>query len=1160
MNWIKRKRGAVIDLWGGLCFISFLLNSLITVAQTTATLSGLVIDATTNSPMPFANVYLNNSTHGTISDDKGHFNLTNVPLGTVNVVASFVGYQTNLQTLRLINAQNQFITFRLKPSAETLAGVTVKASRNEKKWQQQLRQFKQQLVGKPFDNQCVLVNPEVLRFTEENGHLKATATEPLVIDNEALGYRLWFDLAYFDGEAKQVHYGGSARFEELKATNERQENRFRRNRMRAYLGSTRHLMASLISGTYEQEGFLVYEEDTKVPMPLPGDTVTLKRAIGHRLLSLNLKSLVRSGQLPFERRLVSERPLVVFYTKAKSLYSPYTDARFAYTQITFPNGPVQLLTDGWITVPNGVEMQGSLADDRLSTLLPADWKPTQTDAPSDPPVLSDAQSLSERMARYTSEKAYLHTDRSQYVAGDTLWFNAYLVDSRFHTPNVLSQTLYVNLLDATGQLMASRLLHIDSTGHDPGAITLPDSLPSGTYQLLAYTNWMRNADTDFLFRKRVRIDASKPKLDESMTNESKGFSLRVFPEGGQLVEGLPGRVAFQALDNLGHSLRVTGVLMNQKGDTLTDFRSLHRGMGTFSFSPQPGQHYRAVASSADGQLTAVDLPDAQPVGYQLAVDNLTNPRSVRVLIRTNQPQLDQLTLFAHMRGQIVYQAEVDANKTEMLLAISYESIPQDGILHLTLFDANNEPVAERLVFINQNRQLGIHMEVDKDSYQPREPVSLTVSTTDPSGKPLAAHLSLAITDVKQDLVVESGTATLRSYLLLASDLRGHIEAPEFYFDSTQAHVRQYLDYVMLTHGWRRFNWREVLSDSAKHPVFEVEKGLSVRGQVHYGDDNKLAREAKLTGMFKTGQNLLPMDISTDKEGGFSMENLLFLDTATVIVRHRTNRPIKLTFNDLTVPDFVLFPSLIIRGETDRQAVINQALEMQLVTKRLQQNGGKLLQTVNVKARRLDASRNDYRRQMYEVADETIVATDQIRSVPTVFMMVTGQAAGVGIGKDLHGNQAFTLRGGPALALVDGVMVSNAILPTISPADIEAIDVLKNPATYGIFGSSAQYGVINILTRRGPGEGKKINQVISKIIGYAVSREFYSPRYAHETMTNNPDYRATLYWNPSVQTDANGKATVTFYNTDNPTTIRAVAEGITPAGQPGYGTLNYSVKK
>ena len=146
-------------------------------------------------------------------------------------------------------------------------------------------------------------------------------------------------------------------------------------------------------------------------------------------------------------------------------------------------------------------------------------------------------------------------------------------------------------------------------------------------------------------------------------------------------------------------------------------------------------------------------------------------------------------------------------------------------------------------------------------------------------------------------------------------------------------------------------------------------------------------------------------------------------------------------------------------------------------------------------------------------------------------------------------------------MIDGVMIDNNGLSTINPNDVEAIDILKNPATYAIFGVRASDGVVNILTRRGPDEGRKINQVISKVIGYAVSREFYSPQYASESrIIANPDYRATLYWNPSIQTDANGKAIVTFYNTDKSTTIRAIAEGISPIGQPGYGALSYPVKK
>lgn len=120
--------------------------------------------------------------------------------------------------------------------------VTVRG--NLRLWQRHLKQFKRQLLGEPFGGQCQIMNSDVLSFKENDGHLKATATEPIVIENQALGYRIWYDMLYFDGTFQRVYYAGTTRFEELKAIDERQANRFRRNRMRAYNGSTRYLMAA----------------------------------------------------------------------------------------------------------------------------------------------------------------------------------------------------------------------------------------------------------------------------------------------------------------------------------------------------------------------------------------------------------------------------------------------------------------------------------------------------------------------------------------------------------------------------------------------------------------------------------------------------------------------------------------------------------------------------------------------------------------------------------------------------------------------------------------------------------------------------------------------------------------------------------------------------
>ena len=266
-------------IWLATCLLFWLTT--LTFAQTTTTLTGSVADAATGKAMPFVNVYLNGSTRGTITNEQGHYSLTGVPLGTVEVVASFIGYQPQRRTLRINSTQDNRTNFRLKPSDQTLLTVTVHG--NLKKWERHLKQFKQQLFGQPFGGQCQKLNPGVLSFSEEKGHLKATTTEPLAVENQALGYKLWYDLVYFDGTYQKVFYAGSTRFEELKATDERQAKRFRRNRMIAYKGSTRHLMASLVDGNYEREGFMVYQENMDV---LPLEAVPRRITLANNLLAV----------------------------------------------------------------------------------------------------------------------------------------------------------------------------------------------------------------------------------------------------------------------------------------------------------------------------------------------------------------------------------------------------------------------------------------------------------------------------------------------------------------------------------------------------------------------------------------------------------------------------------------------------------------------------------------------------------------------------------------------------------------------------------------------------------------------------------------------------------------------------------------------------------
>lgn len=236
--------------------------------------------------------------------------------------------------------------------------------------------------------------------------------------------------------------------------------------MRAYLGSTRHLLASLVSGTQEANDFAVYREDPSRPLSANNEPPTLNEAITRfkRLTPVVADSLIRPAKLANERRLVSRQPLVVFYTKATSQHSPYRDARYAYSQIMLPQGEMLITNDGLISQPNGSEIKGSLGDDRLSTLLPADWQPNPTQTglsdtadattPGQRPT-TDAALIRVREAfksqfENLSPSVFVHIDKPFYATGDRVWLSAYLLDAATNSPTTGETALHLELLKPTG--------------------------------------------------------------------------------------------------------------------------------------------------------------------------------------------------------------------------------------------------------------------------------------------------------------------------------------------------------------------------------------------------------------------------------------------------------------------------------------------------------------------------------------------------------------------------------------------------------------------------------------------------------------------------------------------------------------------------------------
>ena len=779
---------------------------------------------------------------------------------------------------------------------------------------------------------------------------------------------------------------------------------------------------------------------------------------------------------------------------------------------------------------------------------------------------------------YPQEKAYLHIDKPYYMPGDTLWFRAWLVEAGHHRVDTASTVLYVDLVEVqTKKVVALRRVALaGGTGH--GDITLSDSLPGGTYTVRAYTNWMRNFSDDFFFHKDITLVTDAISTHGGV--QDGPLDIQFFPEGGHLVEGIEGKVAFKAINPSGLGTDVECHLVNQAGDTLYSFQSYHLGMGSFPLKPLQGQRYKLLVREKErgGSFVSYELPAVQPEGFSLRVDNITNRTNVKVFIYNNLPasQTGELTLLAHTRGTVVFSAKGNVQRKGISVAIPRSQLPE-GITHFTLFNEQNRPVCERLVFVDHKDRLMISVQPVRSSYRPREKTELEVMVKDTAGNPVETAVSLAVLDAGQ-IAEKPFESNVVSDLLLVSDLRGNIEQPASYFDPENKFAAVQLDLLMLTQGWSRFVWSDILEDKQLPTPYFVEHGISVSGQV-LKPNRKLPGKVGLTVMLTTDSTRMFLTSEANEAGKFEIYNLDIRDSTGILIQAakqksgggQGSRNLIVSVNPFLTPPVktARIPFKAINQDSRAlEEYLRRTKEYLDIERQIRANREKLLKEVVIKAKKEEERDN---RKIYTRADATIKVTPQtMGGAITVFDLIRGRVAGVNVtggGQDvtvqIRGNMSLSRGVIEPLFLLDGVPTTKDALYGISVNDVDYIDVLKG-ASAAIYGSQGGGGVIGVFTKRGnsnydwtkeEAEGTRVE----KIAGYNIEREFYVPRYEVSNPDNvRPDFRSTVFWAPMVRTDKEGKAKVSYFNTDAKTTISVHAQGLTWTGQAGSAMLSYKV--
>ncbi len=756
---------------------------------------------------------------------------------------------------------------------------------------------------------------------------------------------------------------------------------------------------------------------------------------------------------------------------------------------------------------------------------------------------------------FQPERAYLQFDKPAYSPGETIWFKAYLMQGIY--PAGASKNFYVDWTDDDGNILYHTTTPIIEASAR-GQFEIPSNFSGTTIHVRAYTSWMLNFDSAFLYNKNIHIIQKSSTQNNLPTIIS---SIQFFPEGGDAIEGLKNKIAFKANDQFGRPVKVRGGIINSKGLLVDSFKAMHDGMGFFFLQPEANETYTAKWFDEQKNLHQTTLPAAKSSGVNLEISDIEDSSRKFIVTRSENvdENLKQLHIIATLQQQLVYMANINLVGESVSGYIPVAQLPT-GVLQITVFDKNWQPLAERITFVN-NHDAEFAPEVGFSvlGLSKRQRNVLVIDVPDS----IQSNLSVSVTDAG---ISSDSSDNIISHLLLTGDLHGAVYDPSFYF-SDNKNAQQYLDLVMLTHGWRRFNWQNVVQGNLpeiKYPHDATYVNLS--GKIFGATPDQL-RDAKymLAFVMAKDSSRQTYTIPIEKNGTFSKPELVFYDTLKIFYAFPTPKMADMTevafYNGLLPSSKHVFidrtPENNIMWFDTSGSYRNAYLALQAA--RLKSlSEGLTLKDVTVKTRAkspLEIMDDRYTSGLFS-GDMDDVAFDVLDdksafAFPSVFTYLQGKVAGLQISVSGTNDVTLTWRGSTPDVYLDEMKVDVSQLQSLSMDDVAYVKVFR-PPFFGTADGGAG-GAIAVYTKKGNDQQtneKKKGLPYKFVAGYSAVKEFYSPNYGTFDEKNEAaDLRSTLYWNPMIFTN-NEKHIVRFefYNNDVTNSFRVVLEGMSKDGK------------
>ena len=812
--------------------------------------------------------------------------------------------------------------------------------------------------------------------------------------------------------------------------------------------------------------------------------------------------------------------------------------------------------------------------------------------------MKQAQTFADNFPR---EKAYLHFDNTSYYVGDTIWFKAYVTLAEKQMFSQISRPLYVELVDQTGHIADKQIIKL-TQGEGNGQLVLPQSMLSGYYEVRAYTRWMLAFNEPQYFSRTFPIYqlSNSDKLERSITTYELNPSmenrplepkekiiLRLFPEGRQLEEGVTSQVAFKAESKNEGNIELSGTIYTKGGTAITSFETLHDGMGCFEYTPsaQP-----AVAKvDFQGKKYEFTLPQALPYGYVLISVNNAGALLVKVSCNTATPQ-DTLAVFISHQGRpYVHQLISCRADAPQEFILPTRKLPA-GVLQVSLINRAGNTLCERFVFANPRAPLQLSAEGLKEVYAPYAPIRCELQVRNAKGEPISGDVSVSIRDgIRSDYLEYDNN--IFTDLLLTSDLKGYIHQPGYYFASPSPQKQMELDILLMVHGWRKYDISQAISTAPFIPLQLPEAQLVLNGQVKSTILKNKLKDIALSVIVKKDDQFITGGTVTDENGRFTIPVEDFEGTTEAVIQTRKvgkernkDASILIDRNFSPAPRAYgykeLHPEWKDLTHWQQKAENFDSLYMDSIRK---VEGLYVLDEVEIKSKRRQGSNMATKINeksidaYYDVRRSVDLLRDNGKIVTTIPELMEKLSPQFDWNRS---NNELTYRQKPICYIMDNHILSEtetqmmltevdglaSIIISKGTGGIDD-DIIQNTKISEVSDSTGvdisqldKYSVFYLvpLPRRdvlNKSQSAALGTRQTVIQGYTRALEYYSPAYpTRELYMDKVDKRRTLYWNPSVRTDANGKARIECYNNQYSTPLIIQAETMSKDGQIGSMTF------